>query len=667
MKTSQSTGLATFDTAAGLWPRLVTHAGLTGPRQGGRGPYDSALIADLQQKLFPGQTGDIDALISSSDLSAEALLRAFFATLEPFARMKEDILAMLAEAGARASGDILRIRFDFNPGQESLDLLLEQFRAQMDAFVQVSAPAFPAIDYPVLWRLAKAGFEGDLKFSHLPSKVGPAGVLDWLDTYGDGASFLPILDGWRTGDADLDDRIGRVVDLMNALLARFSLHGRTHDELHRAADEAGPDMRDDSGFSVYELWIIESDFWPRAIGAWICQVHEAHRAGDLQRLSMVIATVDELLPATAQSASSLIKILEDILDLPVWKHRHEVYAVWLGAQMHRALSEAGWRFRFHLVDHRLEFAFRGVHLATLVRSDSEPELYWWTELRTDHADLPNDRRSTGIQPDYRILRSPLSASNRDVLVIEAKQHLRSDNKEFREAIEDYAHACPDAGVLLANHGRCSASLMSKVSLAARPRSEAYGNIHPGNPENIEAFRKDVVRVLDGALAGNPAKGFELPCEVQLTWAAIPADLDLHIFATDGGHVFYQAPQLGAVTLGPDVTSGYGPETASLGEWAGNYLIAVHQYSAEGDLSESQAVVEITSGRRSQRSCSRFEIPAGEGNWWKVAEIDLARGRISPVQQRTTSAAATASNVENLVPRAAGSGCARLDLKASLPD
>jgi hypothetical protein len=630
--------LAPYDTAAELWPQLVLRAGLTGPRQDKSGPYDAGLIDALHEALFPGKQGEFDALIAASSISAEALLRAFFATFEPFAMMKEDILLMLADARARASGDSLQIRFNFSPGENPLDLLLEQFRLQMETIAQILTAAAPEIAYSDLWALAKAGFE-DEPFGSMADPTRPSTILAWLANYNDGASFAPLTGGWETGDLATDTRIGRVVQLLNSLLAAFSRYGRTHTELREASQGEGREDRDASGFTIYELWIIESDYWPRAIGSWICQVHDVVAGGNQARLARVHDRVDEILPTfdDADMVRSLASILEDVLDLPVWKKRHEVYAIWIGAQIHRALRDDGWRFRFHLIDDRLEFAFRGVHLATMLRSDQEPELFWWTELRTLHDDLPNDHRKEGIQPDYRVLRSPLSAASREVLVVEAKQHLRSSNKEFREALEDYTHACPDAGVLLANHGPCSPRIMGKVAAAPRLRSAAYGEVHPGKPANIATFRQDICRVVDCALAGNITKAFEISCEVQLTWGAMPVDLDLHIFRSGGGHVCYNAPRLDDVELSTDVTSGFGPEIATLRGAADHHVVAVHHYSSDGDLSTSDASIEISWGRRGQRLSQRFAVPQGDGVWWHVAAIDLATGSITPLQLRRPDA------------------------------
>lgn len=636
--------LELFDTAADLWPQLVLRAGLTGPRQGQAGPYDAALIDKLQEALFPGEQGNFDVLIATSSLSSETLLRAFFSTFEPFAMMKEDILSMLADACARASDESLRIRFNFDPSENPLDLLLEQFRSQMERIARVPTPVLPGIEYRDLWALTRAGSE-DGRYRSMPYPTQPSAVSTWLSNYSKGASFAPLNDGWESGDDDTDNRVRRVVQLLNHLLAAFSRYGRNHDQLRKASSGPRGEVRDASGFTARELWMIESDFWPRAIGNWICWVREVATAGDQARLAKIREKVDEILPALddAHELYSLTRILEDVLDLPVWKKRHEVYAVWIGAQIHRALKDEGWCFRFHLVDNRLEFAFRGVHLATMLRGEQEPELFWWTELRTFHDDLPNKRRKEGIQPDYRVLRSPLSAANKEVLVVEAKQQLRSNNKEFREALEDYAHACPNAGVLLVNNGPCSPKLMGKVAESARLRSTAYGEIHPGEPINVAEFRRAIVCGVNSAFEGHIKKALESPFQVQLKWGAMPSDLDLHIVRSDGAHVCFSAPSLDNVSLNSDVRSGFGPEIATLGDAVGHFVVSVHQYSSDGDLSTSEASIEITWRRRGESFSRRFEVPHGEGAWWHVAKIDLEKSSVVPISARSHNKPQSASS------------------------
>jgi hypothetical protein len=100
------------------------------------GPYDAELIEQLREDLFPGAVGSIEELLKGSDLTAENLIRAFFVTLRPFAKMKEEILRMLQDAESATSGNSLSIRFNFDRKREPLDLLLEHFRRQMEVFEQ---------------------------------------------------------------------------------------------------------------------------------------------------------------------------------------------------------------------------------------------------------------------------------------------------------------------------------------------------------------------------------------------------------------------------------------------------------------------------------------------------------------------------------------------------
>jgi hypothetical protein len=63
----------------------------------------------------------------------------------------------------------------------------------------------------------------------------------------------------------------------------------------------------------------------------------------------VIEELDRILPLTTAptiTVEELNRRIEDILNLPVWKRRNEVYAVWIGSQIWRALEDA-WDCHFH--------------------------------------------------------------------------------------------------------------------------------------------------------------------------------------------------------------------------------------------------------------------------------------------------------------------------------
>lgn len=621
-------------TARELWPTLIEQAGLTGKRNTRKGAYDADLIADVRCQLFPGSSEPLDRLINQSDLSAEQLLRAFFASLRPFALMKIDILRMLADAGADQSGDSLQIRFNLDPETNPLDLLLKEFSRQMerlaDAIVDVPTRPLKAED---LWKIPRIGVESIASSPPVQPESIPPGMRHWLDAYDARQPFAFLPSDWRTGRDEVDERLDRVVGLVNSFLAACRRYAPDHDALREYArdDELG-DQQDESGLPVRQLWYTESDFWPGAVARWLVERRGDVRGGNEELIRGVITAIDDILPPTDESKrlSERLRLLDEILDLPVWKYRHEVYAVWLGAQIHRSLCNSGWRFSFHVPNGRLEFAFRGVHLATLAHDQYPFALHWWTELGTEHLDLPSGLRTEGIQPDYRIRTA--SADAKDVLVVEAKQHLRSSAREFSGALMDYAYACRDAVVLLANYGPVGKDMIDEVDAKLRHRCFAFPHVHPGSADDVLDFRSLVSSGLLASLDGRPEKSVP-GAVVTLTWGERPKDLDLHIYweVGDGAHVFYEALDRNVARLVADVRRGHGPEVAFLEANRGEFKIVVRQYSDDGELGDpdSEARVDLVLGYGAHRqkrtfTCSPPRQAAGRGREWEVCRVNTTQ-------------------------------------------
>ena len=81
-------------------------------------------------------------------------------------------------------------------------------------------------------------------------------------------------------------------------------------------------------------------------------------------------------------------------------------------------------------------------------------------------------------------------------------------------------------------------------------------------------------------------------EVTLTWNTL-SDLDLHVIEPDGTHVFWNAPRGKTAVLDTDNTSGFGPETISVGQNAaatGVYEVLIGHYRG---LAPSNASIAIT--------------------------------------------------------------------------
>ncbi|CAF0958107.1 unnamed protein product, partial [Didymodactylos carnosus] len=70
-------------------------------------------------------------------------------------------------------------------------------------------------------------------------------------------------------------------------------------------------------------------------------------------------------------------------------------------------------------------------------------------------------------------------------------------------------------------------------------------------------------------------------EIVLRWAAVPRDLDSHLYSSDGRHIHYRNKIDGNMSLDWDVTTGNGPETVKFTIQPNlKYIYAVHCYSSE---------------------------------------------------------------------------------------
>lgn len=118
--------------------------------------------------------------------------------------------------------------------------------------------------------------------------------------------------------------------------------------------------------------------------------------------------------------------------------------------------------------------------------------------------------------------------------------------------------------------------------------------------------------------------------IKLTWGAAPRDLDSHLYAPDGSHVYYG--RRGSLTSAPfanldvDDTSSFGPEVATLTRlMVGTYRYAVQNFSGygAGPIAASGARVELNVPGR---NVELFAPPAtGESastGWWNLFEFDV---------------------------------------------
>jgi hypothetical protein len=654
-----------YERAEDLWPALIKQAGLDAPGWWRRTPsqdsYDADLLNEMRGKLFPSSTGSLQTLLKTAapPLSAETLLRSFFQVLQPFSMMKRDILEMMAAAGARKGDDNIKIRFQLSESDEPIDLLLNEFREQME-FIERRTTTLSRREWSMddLWSIpmvAEANLPRD--FESLALSSTDERIKWWIEQSRSTRRFERFPDVWRTGNDELDRRLEVIVGLLNEILTAFLRYGGDYEtarsEMERIIElgrgdadgiEGGRDGPfDPIGFTLRQLSSLESNLWISAVGEWLLAVRLAttREIPATNIAKAIVSSLNDLIPRVRHSTAErdeIVRQLTDILNLPIWKKRHAVYAVWIGSQIWRALRQ-DWQFRFHLDDDVLSFAFSGVHLATLLSSSADQVLDWWTELRTPAASLPSGYRSKGIQPDYRIRRAPYSADDSDVLIVEVKQYKRSSTGNFSAALMDYAFACKKASVMLANYGPISPQVLNTLPLQYRTRTSALAFVRPDRNDTCQEFHEQVKRLVGSVNSGGSKSPLVASVErAELKWGAHPQDLDLHLYGdkatAQGTHVYYSDRQFGqSVRLLGDVRTGYGPEVLLFKNATGMHRLCVHQFSDDGALTSSGATLTIFADAEGRSKVTSFDCPnSGAGRWWVVCKLDFSAGVVYPINR-----------------------------------
>jgi hypothetical protein len=124
--------------------------------------------------------------------------------------------------------------------------------------------------------------------------------------------------------------------------------------------------------------------------------------------------------------------------------------------------------------------------------------------------------------------------------------------------------------------------------------------------------------------------------VVLTWAKYPLDLDLYAIAPNGCRAYYGNKKCntnsGNAQLDIDVRNGFGPETITLqlGQGSGDWLFFVHQYSSDGKLITSEAVLKFYGPTG---LINEWTVPTtGNGRRWTVFQFDVASKTVKPINK-----------------------------------
>ncbi|GAB2472190.1 hypothetical protein [Jatrophihabitans fulvus] len=569
--------------AAALWASVSSRAGLR-PRD-----YDAELVADVRQHLGLPREQAMIAALSKRRVTAGALLDAILIALQPFSRMLVDLLKLYEQVGARsATGDNLRIEYDFSSKHPDLKFDLASFRETVQRWTRVTRSVATA-DPERLWALASALRPPD----------------------GDGARpavAMPLYDDWQagrwpedlptppaTGLPDLDEVLTDTVNVARRVLAVTR---------SISADRAELSQADRSDPRVANLLALHNDPWLAEVVSLTHLLASAARQGRLDpSATSSVAHALAAIPREKIFDRRRVKELTDVLGLPVWKFRYELYSAWLLTLIVDALTPD--RVAVHVANGRLAFSFAGTHLASIESGLGRLEL--WAELRHAYATPVGKGRVRAIQPDYTISKPPITDSESAILVVEAKQYRRGRKGNFLDALRDYVGGHPKAAVVLANYG----SIPDSVHGNAPSGATALSEVRPGRFHECEKFKEAVRAAIPPPPAAPPAteiprlslpvtspqRAGDVTAVVTLSWTS-GGDLDLYLVQQNTGAVacFGTIGLTGPdrlVHLWNDDTSAPGLETAYILAGSGPVEVWVHRFGGSLTMSESGAVVRIS--------------------------------------------------------------------------
>jgi hypothetical protein len=613
--------------SAELWRLLETTGGLLA----GDDDYDRPLVDELRARLELPLDIPMEEALDAKNVTTEEFVDAFFHAVEPYVAMWSDLLALFERAAATTGDQNLRIDYRFGAASSlKLRFDLEHFRRVVEQIA-----------------LLRARF--DLRGDHVPSefwaitRVVDVGWGPWTTAPTDVLERFrlacgPDSEAWpselpqppQSGDQTLDGLVNEAWMLFSAFLGALRAISRNHASLMRLDDQQRAAVVL-FGATAAMLGVIESDYW---LPTTVVTLSEGIRRLAPGQLQQVADDLDDALRPLRNLDPSLTapsRRLAEFLQLPIWKHRYELYSNWVCAQVVAALDDAGPLI--HAVDGAILFSFSGTHLATF--DGFRPRLHVWTELRAPLDDPVGEGRTNAIQPDITLVADPITAS-RSPLAVECKQYKKASNKKFANALTDYAHGRTKAHVVLVNYGRARAeNILPLVAADVQSRAHVIGDLRPGMSASVSAFQ-DEVRTAVGKRPFRQAVEQARPVLAQLVlrWGAQPSDLDLHVLISSPElgevEVYYQnqgdLDEAPYCELEKDVTTGVGPEVVRISRWLpATYTVTVDNYSEDAPLAGSGATVEL----ERNGTVEMFRCPDDlSESQWTVCSIDGSSGEIS---------------------------------------
>ncbi len=473
--------------AADLWTALNLTAGLD------ESFYDKDLVEGnesydgIYQLLEINKKDSFVEDLANNNVTVEKFINALFSVLQPYGMMMNDLCVFFEKYKIQKEDKTLQIEFDFLELEKyKLNFNLENFRAYISKLETVKSLYIDneLIDSN-LWKL-KNIFYND--FEQVES-LDPY-LKIWKDEFEKEGGHIekPNLILPKTGNDQLDSQL----DFCMRIWKSYVITCRSVSEFRQTAQDImrSSNNKEDliGSWPLKTLHISLTDAWPATfVNAIFYRVEQLNLKGGQEKdveavqLSKELGVLLDSFPIVTSSEDTIVKELVDLLNLPIWSQRHELYSAWILTNIDKSFD--GYPLDVHHTDGVLKIPFKPKRLMTI--QSIEGDLLVFSEMLTEVANLQSNKRKDHVQPDYVIFKNDHKIENA-LAVIEVKQYRTPSNSNFGDAIRDYSVAFSKAYVILVNYGRMSKSLV----LPYPSRNEAYGDVYPDS-----CIQKDFIEKL----------------------------------------------------------------------------------------------------------------------------------------------------------------------------
>ncbi|MFW6676821.1 hypothetical protein ACOAOT_04075 [Lacrimispora sp. AGF001] len=616
-----------IDDVVELWKIICTYGAIDEKY------YDKDLIKELKIALGGKHNESIETILSTNNISLEKFISEFFKVTKSFSEMLNGLLEMFEEANAYTSDHNINLEFNFNTSK-CFSFDINHFKSMKEQVQKIEKEfVYLYISELVSWGL----IDPFRKVTNWQSKITDIKAINWLKEYDENKWPKSLLECPQTGNNELDEYIVKVWNIWDIFL----------NECKRVFDNPNDAKAKRAENEEWPFYYLLLDKWPYIfvdnLFKFTYYFDILNEAEKLALSKKVIESLNEIFnysSITKDKHKVWEKTIKEFLKLPVWKHRYELYSVWVCTEIMGALDK--YNIEYNVIDGKLSFSFGGSHIASIV--NSHPELQIWAELKTEwEKGETKNRKSRGkhIQPDYSLVVLPIEDVRSTLVVVECKQYKKPSRKNFSEALEDYADGRPESKVILVNYGKIPSKLIEKIESENKSRMLAFGKFIPRSTE-IAEFKNQIITTIDKyynspgkTIISNYMLDTSEELSIILEWNEKPRDLDLSLIikdVNDSMEISYKnsgkKEQFPFCEYKVDVRNGFGPEEIIISKWLNkDYTIIVHNFSKEVDLQASSARITLRQGIKEYQIDIANNSENGE-----VWEVGIIRGSTGELVQ-----------------------------------